>query len=148
MNCEEFAASGLGAEHEGELSAAQETAAWEHLAVCARCAALAESWDAARLELRSLADITSVDGAPARVEMRLRQEFRTQHSTLKTRRAAVIAAWGLAAAAVLVGAVSWVNWHASHVLVKQDAAVTAANVQPGTDATLVADNLSAENGEN
>jgi hypothetical protein len=42
--------------------------------------------------------------------MRLRQEFRTQHVTLRVRRTAVIAAWTLATAAVLVGAVSWVNW--------------------------------------
>jgi hypothetical protein len=48
--------------------------------------------------------------APARVEMRLRQEFRTRHVTLKVRRTAVVAAWALAAAAVLVGAVSWINW--------------------------------------
>src|SRR5260370_7271320 len=47
---------------------------------------------------------------PARVEMRLRQEFRTRHVTLKVRRRAVIAAWALAAAAVVVGAVSWLNW--------------------------------------
>ena len=106
MNCEEFALAGLGAEHDSEYSAAQEAAAREHLAVCAHCAALAESWDAALSKLRLLADITSVDGAPARVEMRLRQEFRTRNRIMKTRRAAVIAAWGLAAAAVLVGAVT------------------------------------------
>jgi hypothetical protein len=47
--------------------------------------------------------------------MRLRQEFRTQHVTLKVRRAALVAAWALAAAAVLAGAVSWRNWrHSQH----------------------------------
>jgi hypothetical protein len=148
MNCEEFAAAGLGAEHDGEFAAARQASAREHLAVCAHCAALADSWDAARLELRALADISSVDGAPARVEMRLRQEFRTRHRTLKTRRVAVIASWGLAAAAVLVGAVSWVNWRAQHPVVKRDAAVATAQVQPGNEATLLADNFSAENGEN
>ena len=51
--------------------------------------------------------------APARVEMRLRQEFRTQHVTLKVRRTAAIAAWALAAAALLVGAVSWHSWRRS-----------------------------------
>jgi hypothetical protein len=45
--------------------------------------------------------------------MRLRQEFRTQHGTVRKRRVAVIAAWGLAAAAVLAGAVSWNNWRKS-----------------------------------
>jgi hypothetical protein len=160
MNCEEFALAGLGAEHDSEYSAAQEAAAREHLAVCAHCAALAESWDAALSKLRLLADITSVDGAPARVEMRLRQEFRTRNRIMKTRRAAVIAAWGLAAAAVLVGAVSWTNWRARQVVTKQDAAGAVANAKSasGSDATsmgndsaannLVADNLLAENGEN
>ena len=33
-----------------------------------------------------------------------------QHRTLKVRRAAVVAAWTLAAASVLLGAVSWRNW--------------------------------------
>ena len=51
--------------------------------------------------------------APARVEMRLRQEFRTQHVTLKVRRVAVVAAWALAAAAALVGAAGWRNWRHS-----------------------------------
>jgi anti-sigma factor RsiW len=146
MNCEEFASAGLGAEHDGELRLAQETAAREHLAICGECAALAESWDAAREELRLLADSTSVSGAPARVEMRLRQEFRTRHRTMKTRRAAVIAAWSLAAAAMLVGAVSWVNWRA-HVAAKQDAAVASANpaAVSGNGSTLIATNLVAAN---
>jgi hypothetical protein len=43
--------------------------------------------------------------------MRLRQEFRNRHRTVKTRSAAVFAAWALATAAVLFGAVSWWNWH-------------------------------------
>ncbi|HEV1993497.1 MAG TPA: hypothetical protein VGR03_04120, partial [Candidatus Acidoferrum sp.] len=39
----------------------------------------------------------------------------TQHGTLKMRRTAVVAAWALAAAAVLVGAVGWRNWrHSQH----------------------------------
>jgi hypothetical protein len=43
--------------------------------------------------------------------MRLRQEFHTRHRTLKVRAAAVVTAWVLAGAALLVGAVSWWNWH-------------------------------------
>jgi hypothetical protein len=42
--------------------------------------------------------------------MRLRQEFRAQHRTFRVRRVAVVSAWALAAAAVLVGAVGWINW--------------------------------------
>src|SRR5271163_562381 len=128
MNCEEFAEVGLGAEHAGEISAAVRRAAQEHLESCVHCAALAESWDAARAKLQLLADVTNTHGAPARVEMRLRQEFRTRHRTMKTRRVAVLASWGLAAAAVLVGAVSWVNWRV-HNVVKPAVQDVAANRQ-------------------
>ncbi len=140
MNCEEFASVGLGAEHDGEISASLRSAAREHLDSCAHCAALAESWDAARAKLQLLADETNTHGAPARVEMRLRQEFRTRHRTMKTRRAAIVASWGLATAAMLVGAVSLVNWREHHVVhVVKD---VAANSQNGdaSDAALIADN--------
>jgi hypothetical protein len=110
MKCEEFEAIGLDAEGDALLSEAERAAAREHVNSCSRCAAFQDSWLAARTELRSLVEATSEQQAPARVEMRLRQEFRTQHHTVKARRAAVIAAWALAAAAVLVGAVSWINW--------------------------------------
>lgn len=113
MKCEEFEAIGLDAERDASLSEAERAAAREHVNSCSRCAAFQDSWLAARMELRSLADATSEHQAPARVEMRLRQEFRTQHHTVKARRAVVIAAWALAAAAILVGAVSWINWRAS-----------------------------------
>jgi len=149
MNCEEFASAGLGAEHDGSLTTAQQAAAREHLAVCGECAALAESWDAARAELQLLADSTSVNGAPARVEMRLRQEFRTRYGSMRARRAAVIAAWGLAAAAVVVAGFSWVNWRTQHLGTNQETAVAGTKVPPadGNGApsaegatTLVADN--------
>jgi hypothetical protein len=45
--------------------------------------------------------------------MRLRQQFRAQYHTRKARRTAVVTAWVLGAAAVLVGAASWVNWRTS-----------------------------------
>jgi len=110
MKCEEFEALGLDAERDSSLSEAQRAAAREHAATCSHCAALQDSWEAAGAELRGFAEDTAMALAPARVEMRLRQEFRTQHVTLKVHRAAVIAAWGLAAAAVLVGAIGWINW--------------------------------------
>ena len=113
MTCEEFESIGLDAERDASLSEAQRTAAAEHLASCSRCAALQESWQAARFELRSLAEETAAAQAPPRVEMRLRQEFRTQHHTLKVRRVATVSAWALAAAALLIGAVSWINWRAT-----------------------------------
>src|SRR5436190_1404253 len=113
MNCEEFGAMGLDAERDATLSEAQHAAAREHACRCSRCAALQDSWQAARVELRAFAEDTAMAQAPARVEMRLRQEFRTQHVTLKVRRVAVVAAWVLAAAAALVGAAGWRNWRHS-----------------------------------
>jgi hypothetical protein len=122
MNCEEFEAIGLGAERDASLSEVARVAAREHAGTCSRCAALQDSWHAAGIELRSFAEDTILAQAPPRVEMRLRQEFRTQHVTLRVRRTAVVTAWALATAAVLAGAVSWRNWRhnqlhetASHV---------------------------------
>ena len=60
--------------------------------------------------------------------------------------AAVFASWGLAAAAVLVGAVSWVNWREHHVVVVKDVAISSQNVD-ASDASLTADNLVADNEE-
>jgi len=113
MTCEEFEAIGLDAERDASLSEVERVAAREHAGTCSRCAALQDSWRAAGVELRALAEDTAMVQAPARVEMRLRQEFRTQHVTLKARRVAVAAAWALAAAAVLAGTVSWRNWRKS-----------------------------------
>jgi hypothetical protein len=110
MTCEEFEAIGL--EHPDALTAwdAAHAEAVEHANNCSRCAALQESWQQARAELQALRAATQEAQAPLRVEMRLRREFRAKHRTLKTRAAGVVAAWVLAAAAVLVGAVSWWNW--------------------------------------
>jgi hypothetical protein len=161
MKCEEFEAIGLDAERDTSLSEAERAAAREHAATCSHCAALQDSWEAAGIELRAFAQDTAMAQAPARVEMRLRQEFRTQHVTLKVRRTAVVAAWALATAAVLVGTVSWVNWRrnssnvaADHSKSSQSAANSAASnansannqetpaVQPDSavSETLMADN--------
>jgi hypothetical protein len=115
MKCEEFEAIGLDAERDTSLSEVERAAAREHAGTCSRCAALQDSWQAAGVELRAFAEDTAMAQAPPRVEMRLRQEFRTQHVTLRVRRTAVIAAWALATAAVLVGAVSWRNWRRGHL---------------------------------
>jgi len=131
MTCEEFEAIGLDAERDASLSDVERVAAREHASTCSRCAALQDSWQRAGVELRAFAEDTAMAQAPARVEMRLRQEFRTQHVTLKARRAAVVAAWALAAAAVLAGAVSWRNWRkeetANHLASPQSAAKPPAN---------------------
>lgn len=153
MNCEEFEAMGLGLEGEGaacsEAEAALRASAREHANRCARCAALQESWREARASLRGLRDATQGE-TPARVEMRLRQEFRTRHRTLKTRGRLVFAAWTLATVAVLLGVVSWWSWHATRIqnIAKNRGAQTpisaAANGGPAANstdaATLLADN--------
>ena len=110
MTCNEFEETGFDAERDASLSNAQRADAAAHAASCRRCAALRDSWEATRLELRALAQATGGLTAPARVEMRLRRQFRTQYHTPRARRTAIMAAWALAAAAVLVGAVSWVKW--------------------------------------
>lgn len=110
MNCEQVEAIVLDLERDDALDLIEKAAAVAHLSHCPRCAALQESWHAAKEELRALGEETMKAGAPARVEMRLRQEFRTRHRTLVVRHRAIVAAWALAAAAVLVGAVGWRNW--------------------------------------
>jgi hypothetical protein len=110
MNCEQVEAIVLDLDRDGAADSLERAAALAHLSHCPRCAALQESWEAAREELRLLGEETLEARAPARVEMRLRQEFRTRHRTVVVRRGAVVAAWALAAAAVLVGAVGSWNW--------------------------------------
>ena len=113
MTCDEFEAIGWDAQSNASLTDVQRAAAAAHAVSCTRCAALGDSWEATCLELRSLAQATTTAEAPARVEMRLRQQFGAQYHTPKARRTAVVTAWFLAAAAVLVGAASWVSWRAN-----------------------------------
>ena len=107
MKCEEFEAMGLDVGRDASLTEAERIAAAKHVNSCPRCAALENSWQVARLELRALAVDTVTAQTPARVEMRLGQEFRTQHHTRKMQRGAVVAAWALAAAAVVAGLLGW-----------------------------------------
>jgi len=113
MNCEQLEAIVLDIEREDGLDSGARAAALAHLSHCPRCAALQESWHAAKEELRALGEETLDAGAPARVEMRLRQEFRTRHRTMAVRRGAIVAGWALAAAALILGAVSLSNWQQS-----------------------------------
>ncbi|MGB8458813.1 MAG: hypothetical protein WCE50_13900 [Candidatus Acidiferrum sp.] len=113
MNCEQVEAIVLDLDRDDALTSLERAAAVAHLSQCPRCAALQESWQAAREELRALGEETLEAVAPARVEMRLRQEFRTRHHTMAVRRGAIVVAWALAAAAVVAGAVSWRNWEQS-----------------------------------
>jgi anti-sigma factor RsiW len=150
MTCEEFEAIGLDAGLDASLTDAQRATADQHALSCARCAALRDSWQAVRVELRALAQQTATAEAPQRVEMRVRQQFHTQHRTLKTHRRAVVAGWALAAAAVLVGAVSWVQWRSNQTRNRSGnssanagTAVTnhdSAQERAAGSSTLVADN--------
>ena len=109
MNCEQFELAVLDLDRKGGGSALERAAALAHLNTCSPCAALQESWKAAREELRALGEATLEAQTPARVEMRLLQEFREQHRRVTARRAGM-AAWTLAAAAVVVGAIGWIHW--------------------------------------
>ncbi len=155
MTCEEFELAGLdlGTSRDGD---AVHAAAREHLRVCARCAALHENWQSLQADLHAVGAETREAEAPARVEMRLRQEFRTRHKTVKARRVAVFAGWSLAAAAVIVAAVSWVNWrvetqranaHRVAPAVKAEQRVNASGTKPAgleLGDTLVAANDGGE----
>jgi len=131
MNCEEFEAIGLSIDRDTGANGAESAAAQEHASACPRCASLQDAWQVAKLELSALGEATSGAETPERVEMRLRQEFRTRYRTMPARRAAVIAAWALAAAAVMIGAVSWRNWQrARHEeAAKQQVTVSSAPMQ-------------------
>lgn len=133
MNCEQAESIVLDLDRDGAADSLERAAAIAHLNHCPRCAALQESWDAAKEELRALGDETSAARASARVEMRLRQEFRTRHRTMVARRAAVVAAWALAAAAILVASISsWNWWHARQwEVMRQKIAASNAQVASG-----------------
>ena len=133
MNCEQVEAMVLDLDRDAAADSLERAAAVAHLGHCPRCAALQESWQAAREELRALGEETLEARAPARVEMRLRQEFRTRHRTMVARRSAVVSAWALATAAILVGAMSSWNWHQARLLEAAKQKITAPNA-------LVADN--------
>lgn len=151
MNCEEFELIGLGLDRESATNGAvsiDRRSAREHVSTCPRCAALQESWLEAQSELQTLREATQEMRAPLRVEMRLRQEFHTRHRTLKVRAAAVVAAWALAGAALLVGAVSWWNWHVMRTGAAGETSIASAAGSGVTPAPGRNANTADENGAN
>jgi len=146
MNCEEFAFEGLDLDLDAEV--AESAAAREHLRGCPHCAALYESSRTLRADLCELAKLTSDATAPSRVEMRLRQEFRTRHTTDKSRGRVVVASWLLAAAALIVVATSLVLWQRHGVAniagtrqsPVQPTAVHSVATGPELGGTLIAEN--------
>ena len=144
MNCQEFANAGLDQDLDaGGLDAA---AAREHVRACPHCAALYESALALRADLRELGQLTSEATTPSRVEMRLRQEFRTRHKTDKNRGRVVLAGWVLAAATLVLVAGSLVLWHrgtgssTAQVEHQTPPAIRAVANGPELGGTLIAEN--------
>ena len=109
MNCEQAEALALDLDRNGAVQPEERAAALAHVSRCARCAALQESWEGARKELRSLAVETADAQAPERVKMRLMLEIRTQHRKATAKRMGFVAAWALAGAAVTVMVVGFWN---------------------------------------
>jgi hypothetical protein len=144
MNCEQFELIGLDA-GTGRITSAEQSAASEHANSCAKCAALADSWEMARNELSFYSDATRSAETPARVQMRLLQELRAQKRPHQlVRRTGMIAAWGLAAAAAVVGVVSWQTWEASKHSTPSSklnipAVSNSGEANRGSDAVIVAD---------
>jgi hypothetical protein len=146
MNCEQAEAIVLDLDREDGVDSLERAAAIAHLSHCSHCAGLQESWQAAREELRLLSEETLEARAPARVEMRLRQEFRTRHRTMVVRRTAVVASWALASAAILVGALGSWNWLQARRLETNKQSVVATNAPLTSGAasqSQSADSLSA-----
>lgn len=135
MNCEQVEAIVLDLDRDGTLDSSERAAALLHVSHCPRCAALQDSWQAAKQELWALSEETLEAVAPARVEMRLRQEFRTRHRTMVLRRRAIGVAWALAATAVIVAVVGWRNWEQSRHLGVAKQAVAASSVSPPIEFT-------------
>ena len=110
MNCEEFELRGLDIDR-ADADPAEVAAAVQHAQLCGRCSAMLESWREVKGDLRLLREFTLLDAAPARVEMRLKQELRTRREARVPPSAVAVASWALAAAAVLVASIGWLQTH-------------------------------------
>jgi hypothetical protein len=110
MNCEEFELRGLDLDR-ADADPQEAAAAAKHAEICGRCSAMLESWREVKCDLRLLRESTRLDSAPARVEMRLKQELRTRREAQVPRGTVVVASWALAAAAVLIASVGWLQTH-------------------------------------
>lgn len=109
MKCEEFELFGLDMDR-ADAQPEEAASAAEHAASCPRCFALLESWRELKQDLRVWQESTRLEAAPARVEMRVKQELRTRREARVPRRAARFASWALPAAAALAAAIGWSHW--------------------------------------
>jgi len=146
MNCEEFANLELDGIVDGVGQNFDE--AREHLRTCPHCAPLYESWQGLNEGLRELGQATAGASAPSRVEMRLRQEFRTIHKTDKNRERVILAGWLLAAATLILVAGSMFFWRQQHAFdtAKKIPAPNSA-VQTVANGPELGGTLIAESGE-
>ena len=133
MSCEQFELLGLDMDRPDALPE-EAAAAAEHAASCTRCFALLESWRELKQDLRLLHENSRFESAPARVEMRLKQELRTRRETRIPRRSVTVAAWALAAAAVLVAGLGWNHWRDASSNNGANQTPTASNNSPSATA--------------
>src|SRR5215470_11684686 len=110
MKCEEFELMGLDMDR-ADARPEEAAAAAEHATSCPRCFASLQSWRELKQDLRVLHETTRLESAPARVEMRLKQELRTRREARVPRRTVRIASWALPVAAALAIAVGWTQLH-------------------------------------
>jgi len=141
MSCEEFEKYGLDLDRP-DAEPQEAALAVAHAQQCPDCSALLASWREVKADLRLLRESTLLESAPARVEMRLKQELRTRRAARVPTRKIAVASWVLAAAAVLAIVAGWIHWNSGtkNATNNQNASV-AVPAQEGAvsdDATLVA----------
>src|SRR5258708_10047774 len=108
INCEEFELRGLDLDR-ADADPQEAAAAAKHAEICGRCSAMLESWREVKCDLRLLRESTRLDSAPARVEMRLKQELRTRREARGPRSVGGVAAGAVAAGAGCDWVVGWGN---------------------------------------
>ena len=139
-SCEEFEKFGLDLDR-SDAQPQEAALARQHAQNCPDCAALLASWRQVKADLRLLRESTVLESAPARVEMRLKQELQTRREARVPKRTFATLSWVLAAAAVLAVSASWMHWRTDVTPVTHEAASVSARAQDGSasgDATLVA----------
>lgn len=113
MTCEEFAMAGLDLRQQASRFAeesAVQRAAREHLRTCASCLALQTTWADLQTELRALGSESGAMEAGDEVESKLLVEFRQHHRSRRRYSPQLVAGWGLAAAAIVAGALGINHW--------------------------------------
>ena len=136
ISCEEFERFGLDLDRP-DVQPEEAALASEHAEHCPDCSALLASWREVKSDLRLLREYTIQESAPARVEMRLKQELRTRRESRIPTRTFAAASWGLAAAAALAIALGWMHW-------RSGVAPTAGNHNPSTVAMTRDNNANSE----